>query len=111
MNTQAGIIERLAASRAPRAVVLVRLMVGLVFLEEGIQKFLFPELLGAGRFARIGIPWPEAMGPFVGTVEIVCGTLLLLGLLFLLIAGAGAWSLDAWPRRGGPPTPTPKDSA
>ena len=49
-------------------------MVGLVvFLPEGIQKLAFPEILGAGRFANIGIPYPEAMGPFVGTVEIVCG--------------------------------------
>ena len=37
---------------------LVRLMVGTVFLSEGIQKFLFPAELGPGRFARIGIPRP-----------------------------------------------------
>ena len=42
-------------------------MVGLiVFLPEGIQKLAFPEVLGAGRFAKIGIPYPEVMGPFVG---------------------------------------------
>jgi len=50
-----------------------------VFLSEGIQKFLFPAQLGAGRFARIGIPSPQIMAPFVGTVEIVCGSLLLVG--------------------------------
>ena len=65
----------------PRAVILIRLLVGLVFFEEGIQKFLFPAAMGAGRFTRIGIPAPEAMGPFVGVVEIVCGALLVLGLL------------------------------
>ncbi|HEY8429466.1 MAG TPA: DoxX family protein [Sandaracinaceae bacterium] len=65
---------------APRATVLVRLAVGAVFLSEGVQKFLDPAELGAGRFARIGIPWPELTGPFVGIVEMVCGALVLVGL-------------------------------
>jgi len=58
----------------------IRLMVGTVFLSEGIQKFLFPEELGAGRFAKIGLPNPEFLGPFVGSFEIVCGSMVLLGL-------------------------------
>lgn len=65
---------------APAAVALVRLSVGWVFLSEGVQKFLFPELLGAGRFARIGIPSPELLGPFVGAVEVACGALVVVGL-------------------------------
>lgn len=65
---------------ASRAIVLLRLAVGVVFLSEGLQKFLFAEAQGAGRFAKIGIPAPEAMGPFVGGVEIVCGVLVLAGL-------------------------------
>ena len=60
---------------------LIRFVVGLVFLSEGIQKCLYPAENGAGRFARIGIPAPEVMGPFVGVVEIVCGTLILIGFL------------------------------
>ena len=62
-----------------RSIIFIRLLVGVVFFEEGVQKFLFPTLMGAGRFARIGIPWPTVMGPFVGTVEIVCGALIVLG--------------------------------
>lgn len=149
------------ATAAPGWSILVRFLVGLaVFFPEGIQKLIFPDILGAGRFANIGIPYPEAMGPFVGTVEIVCGALIVLGLftrlaaiplivimivaivstklpillghdvlifhlpklsrygfwsmlheartdfdmllgsLYLLIAGAGAWSLDALISRG-----------
>ena len=62
--------------------ILVRLLVGLVvFLPEGIQKLAFPEVLGAGRFAHIGIPYPDLLGPFVGVVEMVCGTLIILGFL------------------------------
>ena len=130
------------ADRAAKSVLLIRILVGWVFLSEGIQKFLFPDSLGVGRFVKIGIPWPQVMAPFVGVVEIVCGSLLLiglvtrlatvplladiavalystkivtfakngfwgtlheartdvsmlLGLLFLLLVGAGAWSVDA----------------
>lgn len=78
--------ELLFASRAPAATILIRLMVGGVFLSEGIQKFLLPDLIGAGRFAKIGIPYPEIMGPFVGAFEIGCGALVLLGLLTRLAA-------------------------
>jgi len=64
----------------------VRLIVGSVFLSEGIQKFLFPDALGVGRFVKIGIPYPEIMAPFVGLFEIGCGSLLILGLLTRLAA-------------------------
>ena len=57
-----------------------------MFLSEGIQKFLFPNDLAAGRFIRIGIPAPEVMAPFVGVVEIVCGSLIILGFLTRLAA-------------------------
>ena len=129
--------------RPTKAILLIRILVGWVFLSEGIQKFLFPDSLGVGRFVKIGIPWPQVMAPFVGVVEIVCGSLLLIGLVarlatvpllidiavaiystkivtfakngfwgtlheartdvsmllslvFLLLVGAGAWSLDSW---------------
>jgi len=135
-------LQRIISTGAPRSVVLVRLIVGLVFLSEGIQKFLYPAELGVGRFAKIGIPSPEFMAPFVGVFEIVCGALIvaglitrlaaipmivnmivaisttkipilldkgfwsmaheartdfamLLGSIFLLILGAGMWSIDA----------------
>jgi uncharacterized membrane protein YphA (DoxX/SURF4 family) len=58
-----------------------RLIVGLVFLSEGIQKFLFPDLVGAGRFAKIGFENAEFLATFVATFEIICGIMLLLGLL------------------------------
>ena len=61
-------------------------MVGTVFFLEGIQKFLYPETLGVGRFAQIGIPAPGVMAPFVGAVETAGGALLLVGLLTRLAA-------------------------
>lgn len=66
--------------------ILIRLMVGAVFLSEGIQKFLFADKLGAGRFAKIELPNPDFLGPFVGSFEITCGTLILLGLLTRLVS-------------------------
>jgi uncharacterized membrane protein YphA (DoxX/SURF4 family) len=142
--------DRIVGTDAPAPVVLVRIMVGAVFLSEGIQKFLFPAEVGAGRFAKIGLPAPETLAPFVGCFEIACGLLVLLGLLtrlavlplitimlvaiastkvpillasgfwkmaheartdwsillgsvFLLIVGAGPWSIDA-ARRARPPS-------
>ncbi|HXN34493.1 MAG TPA: DoxX family protein [Polyangiaceae bacterium] len=74
-------VRRLLATSAPASVILVRFLVGWVFLSEGVQKFLYPDALGAGRFLRIGIPAPMVMAPFVGVVEIVCGVLLIVGLL------------------------------
>jgi uncharacterized membrane protein YphA (DoxX/SURF4 family) len=71
---------------AGRSVVLVRLAVGAVFLSEGIQKFLFPDALGVGRFATIGLPAPQVLAPFVGIVEIVCGSLVIVGLFTRLAA-------------------------
>jgi putative oxidoreductase len=160
---------RLFATQAGRWSILIRLLIGLVvFLPEGIQKLAFPETLGAGRFAHIGIPYPDVMGPFVGVVEIACGTFIifgfltrlasipliiimvvailstkvpmllgqdfwifhvaklpryglwsmlhearldfcmLLGALYLLIEGAGAWSVDALLSRGFVPSKGPK---
>jgi len=148
-----------SAGTAPPATILPRLMAGGVFLWEGLLKFVYPNQ-GVGRFTKIGIPAPAIMAPFVGSVEIVCGILLILGLLtrlaaipviidmltamlttkiaifrgtsplplppvptqtgfwavlhevrseyaqlvtvlFVLIVGAGAWSVDAWLARRG----------
>lgn len=79
-------LASLFRAEAPNAAVLIRMVVGLVFASEGVQKFLYAEAQGAGRFAKIGIPAPEVMGPFVGVVEIACGSLLLAGLATRLAA-------------------------
>lgn len=67
-------------TRTAKALLLVRILVGWVFVSEGIQKFVFPVQLGVGRFEKIGIPFAHFMAPFVGSVEIFCGSLLLIGL-------------------------------
>ncbi|MFO7998284.1 MAG: DoxX family protein [Bacteroidales bacterium] len=69
-----------------KSTILIRLMVGAVFLSEGMQKFMFPAIRGAGRFEDIGLPSPEFLGMFVGFFEIFCGGLILLGFLTRLAA-------------------------
>lgn len=64
---------------APYSTLLIRCMVGAVFLSEGIQKLLIPEIRGVGRFINIGIPFPEIMAPLVAIFEIICGFLMIPG--------------------------------
>ncbi|MBE0540607.1 MAG: DoxX family protein [Verrucomicrobia bacterium] len=71
--------SKLIRTSADPTAIIIRLMVGAVFLSEGIQKFLFPGDVGAGRFEKIGLPNPEFLGAFVGGFEILCGALVLLG--------------------------------
>lgn len=73
--------KKLIQTDNSKTTIIIRLIVGAVFLSEGIQKFLFPAIRGAGRFEKIGLPTPEFLGSFVGTFEILCGVLILLGLV------------------------------
>ena len=74
-------LQKIIGTDNSKTTILIRLMVGSVFLSEGIQKFLFPAIRGAGRFEKIGLPSPEFLASFVGTFEIICGALILIGLL------------------------------
>ncbi|WP_333649805.1 DoxX family protein [Candidatus Binatus sp.] len=132
------------------SVIFIRLAVGLIFLTQGILKYIDPHM-GVLRFTKVGFPYPGYTAHFVGTFEIACGLLVLFGLftsvasiplliviltaiattkipelfqpgqgfwfmvsdartdfamtmslLFLISAGAGSWSLDAWLRKETP---------
>ncbi len=65
--------------------ILIRIVVGLIFLSEGIQKFI---LAGPGvdRFTKIGFSHPSFWAYFTGSFEIVCGILILIGLVTRLAA-------------------------
>ena len=81
-----SLLQKITTTDAPASVILIRIAVGSVFLSEGIQKFINPDEVGAGRFAKIGLPNPDMLAPFVGSFEIICGILVLLGLLTRLAA-------------------------
>ena len=74
-------LKKIIQTDLSKTTILIRLTVGAVFLSEGIQKFLFPAIRGAGRFEKIGLPSPEFLGSFVGAFEILCGILISIGLL------------------------------
>jgi putative oxidoreductase len=103
MKTNKGHSIMMANSYTDNRSIFARIIVGLVFLTEGIQKYLFPALLGTGRFEKIGFTDPSFWAYFTGTFEIVCGTLLLLGLLTrlasvpLLIVMLTAFVTTKWP--------------
>jgi len=88
---------KITATSAPPSVILIRLTVGAVFLSEGIQKFLFPADLGVGRFARIGIPAPQIMAPFMGVIEIVGGMLIIFYSVAMAVGADQSLASSAFP--------------
>ena len=81
MGTKKGLLAIILTTVSDNRAILIRIIVGLIFLSEGIQKFLFPELVGTGRFEKIGFSDPAFWAYFTGTFEIICGSLILIGLL------------------------------
>jgi putative oxidoreductase len=90
-------------------IILIRLSVGLIFLSEGIQKFLFSSELGTGRFFKIGIPYSTFIAPFVGVTEILSGLLILIGyktskaavpLIFIMLTAITFTKIITIPEKG-----------
>lgn len=73
-------LRQILQTDSAKTTILIRLMVGSVFLSEGIQKFLYAAQRGVGRFESMGFPAPEFFGNFVGVFEIFAGLLILAGL-------------------------------
>jgi len=84
MKSNNGFISFFFKNEVDNRTLLVRFVVGFIFLTEGIQKYLFPELLGTGRFLKIGFSDPAFWAYFTGAFEIICGALIILGLLIRL---------------------------
>jgi putative oxidoreductase len=82
---------------------IVRLVVVLIFLSEGVQKFLYPEVLGSGRFAKLGIYPPVFWANLTGVFEVCCALLVLVGfyirlaVLPLLVIMMVAFVTTKWP--------------
>src|SRR5512133_277083 len=86
MNIAKGFSHYILGTDSDKRTVFVRIAVGLVFLTEGTQKYMFPDLLGTGRFLTIGFSNPAFWAYFTGTFEIICGTLVIAGLITRLAA-------------------------
>jgi putative oxidoreductase len=74
-----------ATPEGPRSILLVRMAVGPIFLTQGILKYI-DSTMGVLRFTRIGFPHPQFTAHFVGTFEVLCGLLVLLGLWTRLVS-------------------------
>lgn len=57
--------------------ILIRIVVAVVFISEGILKFVWAGELGAVRFAHIGFAAPQVLAPLVGAIEIGAGAAVL----------------------------------
>jgi uncharacterized membrane protein YphA (DoxX/SURF4 family) len=63
------------------SLIIPRLVVGLIFLSEGLQKYILPDVDGPVRFAKIGFFPPAFWAYFTSSFEITCGVLILIGFL------------------------------
>ena len=68
-----------------RGTIFIRLAVGLIFVTQGILKYIDPHM-GVERFTRIGFPYPAFTAHSVGIFEIVCGLFVLAGIFTRLAA-------------------------
>lgn len=74
-----NLIEKLINTDKDKATFIIRFIVGYIFIMEGIQKFVYSDSLGVGRFIKIGIPYAEVMAPMVGVLELIFGLFILIG--------------------------------
>ena len=66
--------------------IFLRIIVGSIFIFEGILKYKQLEWLGPGRFTEIGFHHAYFWAYFTGAFEIICGSLVLFGLFTRIAA-------------------------
>ncbi len=86
MKPSKGIMTRILQTSNDGKMVFVRMIAGVVFVSEGIQKYLVVSLLGPSYFQDIGFGHPMFWSYFTGSFEIVCGLLVIAGLFTRIAA-------------------------
>src|SRR5664280_2423479 len=81
MKTESSFKSQILNTRNDSKIIFVRLIVGLIFISEGIQKYLIVTMYGPAFFKEIGLNNPMFWVYFTGAFEIFCGILILFGLL------------------------------
>ena len=81
MKTESSIKTQILNTGNDSKIIFIRLIVGLIFISEGIQKYLIVTMLGPAFFKEIGFSDPMFWAYFTGAFEIFCGILILFGLL------------------------------
>jgi uncharacterized membrane protein YphA (DoxX/SURF4 family) len=81
MKTENSIKTKILNTENDSKIILIRLIVGLIFFSEGIQKYMIVSVLGPDYFKEIGFIHPMFWSYFTGAFEMSCGILILFGLL------------------------------
>jgi len=98
-----GFLTGILSTTSNKGTIFIRLVVGLIFLSEGVLKYIYPEWAGTGRFEKIGFADPAFWAYFVGAFEVVCGIFILLGFWVrvasvpLLVIMLTAFITTKWP--------------
>jgi len=73
--------------RGDQALAILRVVVGIVFMAHGYQKFFMMGVQGvAGFFTSLGVPFPAIAAPFMSTLELAGGAALVVGIFARPIA-------------------------
>jgi putative oxidoreductase len=80
MNKGTSLKSIILGTESDNKIIFARMITGIIFVSEGIMKYLFLEMLGPGRFAEIGFSHAIFWAYFTGAFEISCGILVLFGL-------------------------------
>lgn len=80
MKTPAIIKSRILKTENDNKLIFIRIITGLIFISEGIQKYLIVSMLGTSYFQEIGFGHPMFWAYFAGAFEILCGIMILIGL-------------------------------
>jgi putative oxidoreductase len=67
------------------SIIIIRLMAGGVFFWEGMLKFVYTNQ-GAGRFTKLGFPFPEPIAHFIAIGEMIGGAMLIAGFRTRIVA-------------------------
>jgi uncharacterized membrane protein YphA (DoxX/SURF4 family) len=86
MKTESSFKSHILNTVKDSKIIFIRLIVGLIFISEGIQKYLIVTIFGPALFKEIGFSNPMFWVYFTGAFEILCGILILFGLLTRLAA-------------------------
>jgi putative oxidoreductase len=81
MKTINSFKSQILNTESDSKIIFIRLVTGLIFISEGIQKYLIVTAYGQLYFEQIGFSNPHFWVYFTGTFEILCGILVLFGLL------------------------------
>jgi putative oxidoreductase len=89
-----SVIQLASSKRLNAALMVLRVVVGAVFVAHGAQKlFLLGLPAVSGGFGQMGVPFPGLVAPLVAAVELLGGLALIFGLVTRLASVALAFDM------------------